>query len=556
VKNLITLLFLGLFLHSCGNADKRLDAGEIEDQKTVISEETPEEKPKESDYSIKLKTTSEKIQSALTKINSENALFEREALEEFYSSRNYSPAWTDADDLDSFYREVKNAEKEGLSFTDYHGEKLEELTAGKKSLQGTEAASLDIYLTDAFLAYARDLWTGKLDPRELHGLWGVSRKDQNFGQLLQDSVENNEIASILEGLKPSHEVYSQLKKSLQEYKKLKKNEPIREKISEGKLIKSGEKDKRLPLITKILRDLGQLTVSENFNDSIYSEELQAAIKEFQKAKGLQVDGIIGNSTIAELNVTHKQRYKQILANLERWRWYPRDLGDHYILINIPDFKLAVVRNGVTVKEHNIIVGTRARPTPVFTDTLQYIVINPEWHIPPTIKTQDVIPKASQDPSYLRSHNMRVIGRDGETIDPSTIDWSSKEVSSYNFVQNAGPSNPLGRVKIIYPNDFLIYLHDTPAQALFSQNQRAESSGCVRVENALDLSAYVLENQEEWNQQRIEETIATGKTVQVKIDQPIQVHHFYWTAWRAVGKPVFVNDLYDLDRKIYTRLQEN
>ena len=398
MKNLITLLFLGLFLHSCGNADKRLDAGEIEDQKTVISEETPEEKPKESDYSIKLKTTSEKIQSALTKINSENDLFEREALEEFYSSRNYSPAWTDADDLNSFYRELKNAEKEGLSFTDYHGEKLEELTAGKKSLQGTEAASLDIYLTDAFLAYARDLWTGKLDPRELHGLWGVSRKDQNFGQLLQDSVENNEIASILEGLKPSHEVYSQLKKSLQEYKKLKKNEPIREKISEGKLIKSGEKDKRLPLITKILRDLGQLTVSENFNDSIYSEELQAAIKEFQKAKGLQVDGIIGNSTIAELNVTHKQRYKQILANLERWRWYPRDLGDHYILINIPDFKLAVVRNGVTVKEHNIMVGTRARPTHVFTDTLQYIVINPEWYIPPTIKTQEVIPMATKNPS--------------------------------------------------------------------------------------------------------------------------------------------------------------
>ncbi len=469
----------------------------------------------------------------------------------FYADRNHAPAWSKPEVRTAFLDELQKVGSEGLFLKDYYSDELRELIENSANLKESEVAVLDILMTEAFFKYGHDLYYGKLNPEDLYEHWGVARQKKDLLQLLQESLENGNISEAIESLKPSHQVYRDLKVSLQEYAELKEKEESLTKIEEGDYIKSGQKDERLPAIAKRLQELG--LVSENITDSMYNEGLQEAVKKFQKEKGLQVDGIIGNSTIAELNMTADQRYNQILANLERWRWYPRDLGEHYILINIPQFKLAVVKDGDTVRTHNVIAGTRSRQTPVFTDTLQYVVINPTWTIPPTIKAKDIIPKVSRDPSYLSSKNMKVYSRDGTLLDPQKIDWSSPKAKSYTIVQRAGPSNPLGQVKIIYPNQYLIYLHDTPAQNLFSQNQRAESSGCVRVENAVDLSGYVLRDQEDWNEEKIRETIASGKTIQVKINRPIQVHHFYWTAWRAGGKTVFTEDVYRRDKEIYNRL---
>ena len=324
------------------------------------------------------------------------------------------------------------------------------------------------------------------------------------------------------------------------------------KIPEGELINPGDKDGRIPAIAKRLKTL-QVEVDTTALDSTYSEALVEAVKEFQQSKSIQTDGIIGNSTISELNKSPKDRYKQILANLERWRWYPRDLGEHYIIVNIPNFKLAVVKDGDTVRQHNVIAGAKERQTPIFSDTIDHLVINPTWTVPPTIKSQDVLPKMAADPSYLQRNNMALTGPNGEAVNPSSVNWNSEAAKSYTFTQRAGPSNPLGRVKIMYPNKYLIYLHDTPAKSLFSQTDRAESSGCVRVENALDLAAYVVENQSEWTRDKIEKIVGSGETTIVKVDRPIQVHHFYWTAWRAGGETVFTNDVYDLDEKIYSKL---
>src|SRR5690606_23786092 len=284
-----------------------------------------------------------------------------------------------------------------------------------------------------------------------------------------------------------------------------------------------------------------------------TEELEVAVKKFQEEKGLQADGKIGNSTLKELNLDNSDLYNKILVNLERWRWYPRDLGDHYIMVNVADFKLAVVKEGDTVRTHNVIAGSKERQTPVFTDTLEYIVINPQWNIPPTIQKEDIVPKASRNPSYLASNNISVTAPNGDALDPGSIDWTSSEVKNYRFSQSSGPSNPLGRVKIIYPNKYLIYLHDTPSKALFNRADRAESSGCVRVENAIDLAAYVVENQDSWDLEQIQKQIASGETKHVKIKRPIQVHHLYWTAWRGLEKTYFADDVYDLDKEVYEAL---
>ncbi|MHA6279738.1 L,D-transpeptidase family protein [Salinimicrobium sp. CAU 1759] len=490
-----------------------------------------------------------------TEISAKNDIFEGGSLEEIYSQREYRSLWRDGEVLHSFYNSLKAANDEGLDYRDYHGQEIDSLLS-RSDLDAGQAARLDLLLSDAFLTYANHLYYGKLDPEKLHEFWGISRQPKDIKELLIQGVENNEIPEILEDLKPKSQIYQGLKKSLAEYKELKNKQDTINKISKGEVIKPGDSDPRIPAIAQRLEQLKSFQPDTSITQNIYSEVLVEAIKEFQESKSIQTDGIIGNSTIDELNKGPQDIYNQILANLERWRWYPRDLGEHYILINIPHFRLAVVKDGDTVRKHNVIAGAKARPTPIFSDTVNHLVINPTWTVPPTIKSKDVIPKMAADRTYLSRNNMTVTGTNGERIDPSNVNWESSEAMSYSFTQRAGPSNPLGQVKIMYPNKYLIYLHDTPAKSLFSQSERAESSGCVRVENAIDLSAYIVENQSEWNKNKIEEVIRSGKTTTVNVDRPIQVHHFYWTAWRAGDKTVVINDVYDLDEQIYTKLTEN
>jgi murein L,D-transpeptidase YcbB/YkuD len=487
-----------------------------------------------------------------TEISSKNDIFEGGLLEEVYSGRDYKSLWRDGKTIHSLYNSLQEADEEGLNFKDYHGKEIDSLLS-TADLSSQQAARLDLLLSDAFLTYARHLYYGKLNPEELHEFWGISRKEKDFGKLLKEGVEQNEVTSILEDLKPSHPVYQGLKKSLADYKEQKTQETAINKISRGEIIEPGQTDPRIPAIAQRLQELGVFKADTSGVGQTYSEALVDAVRKFQQKKSIQTDGIIGDATIDELNKGPKEVYNQILANLERWRWYPRDLGEHYILINIPNFKLAVIKDGDTVRKHNVIAGAKERPTPIFSDTIDHLVINPTWTVPPTIKSQDVLPKMAANRSYLSNNNMTITTRSGERVDPSSVDWSSDEALNYNITQRAGPANPLGRVKIMYPNKYLIYLHDTPAKSLFSQTQRAESSGCVRVEDAVDLAGYVVENQDDWKKERIKEIIETGETTTVKVDRPIQVHHFYWTAWRAGNETVILNDVYDLDEQIYTKL---
>ena len=498
--------------------------------------------------------SSEEISGKLENMGSQ--LMNKEKLKDFYNNRSNSAVWSDGRLRRNFYKELKKSTEEGLSFQDYHGSELEGFMEDPGNLSAAEKATMEILLTDAFFEYGSHLYHGKLDPESMYEIWGVERKQKDLQKILQDAAENGNIADAITDLKPKHQVYSELKKALKEYEKLKEEESSIQKIPEGELIKPGEKDERIAAIAARLKKLNFLEEDYTSKENLYDEKLQDAVNKFQHKKGLQTDAILGNSTIRELNMSPEDRYLQILANLERWRWYPRDLGEHYILINIPAYELTVVKDGNTVREHKVIAGTKERPTPIFSDSLQYIVLNPEWNIPSTIKNEDVIPAASKNPDYLSSRNMSVLSPDGEAIDPSTINWSGDEVQSYRFVQESGPSNPLGRVKIIYPNDYAIYLHDTPSKNLFKQNERAESSGCVRVQNVLDLANYVLKDQEDWDMERINEVIASGETTQVPVKSPIRVHHFYWTAWRDNGNTVFTEDVYELDNEIYTALQEN
>ena len=539
------LVFFPVFTISCNNGSETNDGKE----ESFFSEMF------DSSSSADLEVTSEDIASRLQ--NYSEKLQKKQEITDFYSGRENTAAWNDGEVRTSFYNELEKAGEEGLDFSDYHGEELITLMENPAGLSAEEQATLEILLSDAFFEYGSHLLYGKLNPQHMNKHWGVKRKSKDLINVLKKALEDGDIESALADLKPNHQVYRDLKKALKEYEEIKSEPQVSiTKIEKGGLIKPGEQDERINAIAQRLKELELLDSDYSSRNNIYDDTLQEAVKKFQAKKTLETDAVLGNSTIGELNMTPEDRYNQILANLERWRWYPRDLGQHYILINIPAFELAVVKDGDTVRQHNVIAGAKERPTPIFSDTVQYIVINPTWTIPPTIKSKDVIPAASRDPSYLSSKNISVFTSGGERLNPSSVDWSGEEVRNYSFVQQSGPSNPLGRVKIIYPNKYLIYLHDTPAKSLFNRTERAESSGCVRVENAINLSAYVVKEQEGWDLEKIKETIESGKTIQVEIKNPIQVHHFYWTTWRDMGETVFIEDIYNLDSKIYTALQEN
>lgn len=499
------------------------------------------------DDNVKDPVSSEEV-SKLLNTFPQNQLHQYGSVREFYENRDFAPAWNEKSQRESLLEEIAQAEGEGLFPEDYHYPKIQNLIEKEES-----PGEVEVLLTDAFLQYAHDLYYGKTDPKKLNDIWGVERQHPNLPQQLQLALKKEQPQRLLEDLKPFHEVYSELKKALSHYRERMKDKEAQVKIPQGKALEPGKKDARVPVIAQRLKQLGMLEENYSSPDSIYDENLQKAIKAFQKEKGLATDEILGNSTIDQLNMDTESRYWQIMANLERWRWYPRDLGEHYILINIPNYKLSVVKNGEVKRTHNVIAGDPNHHTPIFSDSIQYIVINPEWNIPSSIRDNEIIPSILNNPGYLQSRNMYAVDSNGNRVDPGNVDWSGGEGQNYRIVQGSGASNSLGHLKIIYPNQYSIYLHDTPAKAIFDQNIRAESHGCVRVENVIELAAYILSNQD-WDEKKINEAIATGKTQKVKVTQPIRVHHFYWTAWREDGETVFINDIYGLDEAIYAALK--
>lgn len=240
-------------------------------------------------------------------------------------------------------------------------------------------------------------------------------------------------------------------------------------------------------------------------------------------------------------------FDRLRMNLERWRWAPRDLGDRYVLVNVPAYMLQVMDAGQPTLAMRVIVGQPETPTPLFSDEMTYIVFSPYWNIPEDILREETLPRVVNDPDFLRRNNMEVVGTSG-TIDPSSIDWSDPSVtSSLRFRQRPGPDNALGLVKFIFPNHFSVYLHDTPGDRLFFREKRTFSHGCIRIENPTGLAQYVLRDQPQWTEPRITAAMQAGREQSVKLTRPLPVHIGYWTAWvEPDGGVRFTDDPYGID----------
>jgi murein L,D-transpeptidase YcbB/YkuD len=286
----------------------------------------------------------------------------------------------------------------------------------------------------------------------------------------------------------------------------------------------------------------------------YDEPLVAAVRRFQALHGLHDDGIVDKRTLEELNVPVEERIDQIRVNLESGRWLLHDVGGTFVAVNVAGYRLYYVHDGAVEWETRVQVGKPYRRTPVFRSEISYLVFNPTWTVPPGILWEDIIPAQRRDPTAIERKGLRVFDDAGEEVPPAAVDWTTRSFP-YILRQDPGPTNALGRVKFMFPNPHFVYLHDTPSKDLFDEDDRAFSSGCIRVEGPMALAERLLAGQPGWSREEIDRIVAAGKTRTVTLQRPVPVLITYWTAWVASDGALYLHrDVYGRDERVLKGLR--
>lgn len=497
-----------------------------------------------------------------------------DVLPAFYRARDCRPAWIDdalsLSDAAAFLEALRLVSGDGLDPENYHLAALEFLVREIKPANGKKPrrvrpealADLEMLLTDAFLLCGSHLVHGQVNPETIQSEWFIKGRYEDLAAVLEKGLAAKDVPGALDSLRPSHAVYKGLKRAFGMYRDLAGAGGWPGFAPGPKLVK-GDRGERVKALRKMLAATGDLSGPARTDDpDLFDDVLERSVQAFQRRHGLEPDGAVGAETATALNVPAAERLTQIRANLERWRWITQDLGERYILVNVADFRVAVVEAGREVLSMPAIVGSVYRRTPDFSGRMSYLEINPSWTVPPKLAREDILPKLKKNPGYLKEKGIRIYRdwTDGAPeIDSAAVDWSQVKADalSYKFRQDPGPHNSLGRIKFVFPNKFDVYLHDTPERGLFSRASRDFSSGCIRVERPVDLAEYVLRGDPDWTREKILAAIEGSESRVVHLRDPVGVHLLYWTAWLADdGKVQFRKDIYLRDAALYRALEQH
>ena len=433
------------------------------------------------------------------------------------------------------------AETEGLNPADYLTPDLQ-LSAGGSD--PVAMAALETAFSAATLRYATHLYTGRVNPRSVDPNLDIEPKTLDAGALLVELAASKDPAKVLAKLEPTHPEFLALKAALAKFSDTTAKRPT--PIPPGALLKAGMSDERIPLIRERLGLVADASL-------VYDDNVVQAVKQFQQGLGLEPDGVAGPATVAALNGGNSATPEQIIANMERWRWMPRDLGAFHVLVNIPEFRLSINRNGAETYSTRVVVGTVKNQTPVFSDNIRHIVVNPYWNVPNSIVKGEIAPKTWRNPGYIDSQNMDLI-YNGDVVSPWQVNWAAVgNTFPFKVRQRPGPSNALGQIKFLFPNKHDVYLHDTPSKGLFSRSQRALSHGCVRVENPMEFADALTANETKINRASLEAMFGAIERW-VNPEQQIPVHLSYFTLRpQADGNLQGFGDIYGHDAKLIQAL---
>ena len=463
----------------------------------------------------------------------------RQLVRNFYNQRNYQFAWFDSTGVAEQALHFWNLQANYLEYSRDSSIYNPYLQAWADSIQANGMAAVpdsarqrvEWQLTLQFFRYAAKAYMGdqRLNARDLS--WFIPRKRVDILSMLDTLVK--EKGKDINRYEPVNRQYALLRDQLKKYYEIQRFSswtPL--DITAKKLVK-GDTGKAIIQLKNKLFLLGDLPVADSGN--IFDESLELAIKRFQSRYGLKEDGVVGGSTLRELSQPLDYRIRQILVNMERIRWVPREPESDYILVNIPEFKLHVYENGQYAHNMNVVVGTATNNTVIFTGNLKYVVFSPYWNVPPGILKKEVLPAIAKDPSYLRRNNMEQYGN-GQVR------------------QKPGPQNSLGLVKFLFPNNFSIYLHDTPSKNLFKQDKRAFSHGCIRIAEPVWMATWLLRSDSSWTDAAIAKAMNAGKERFVTLKEEVPVFIGYFTAWvDREGRLNFRDDIYGHDKKMMSKM---
>jgi murein L,D-transpeptidase YcbB/YkuD len=406
-------------------------------------------------------------------------------------------------------------------------------------------------LSRAFLARTNRLVEGRRPAARARENWDFRDQAPDVVQVLHHAEELG-VRQTLSELAESHEPYTFLRQALNEYRSIQRAGGW-PGIPEGHPLEPGDRSARVLALRRRLSvsgDLGTRSESE-----VYDGEVEQAVRRFQERHGLHPDGRVGTRTLEALNVPVEERVQKLEINLERRRWLPASLEDEFVWINIPEFRLRVFRKGQVVLQMPVVVGTVSTPTPSFRDEIDHAILNPYWNVPETIALNEIVPRAATDPGYLERGSYEVLDASGELVPSGPVHAVDVEKGRYRIRRKPGPANDLGRIKFMLPNQYEVYLHDTPSRQLFERDTRAFSHGCIRLGRPMELAGYLFPDR--FRNGEFDQEIEEGTERVVPLEKPVPVYIVYFTAWGSKdGVVQFRDDIYGRDEELWSELRED
>ena len=477
----------------------------------------------------------------------------------FYAPASYAPAWIEggrpsASAL-SMVQVFRDVWKRGLEPEDYDASRWD---ARLQALKGPNAdpARFDVALTVCAMRLVSDLRIGRINPQHFQFGLSVEAKKYDLPRFLRDRLMTAaDVSAVLDGVEPAFGGYRRSEAALVRYTEMARGAAPEALPVPAKAVKPGEAYAGAAPLRRRLALVGDLPADAPApaDPALYDAALAEAVKRFQRRHGLDDDGRLGAGTVKQLNVPAADRVRQLQLALERWRWLPAEFSAAPIVVNIPDFRLrAADAKGNVAMEMRVVVGKAApTQTPVFSRDMTYVVFRPYWNVPPSIRGGEIVPAITRDRNYVANKRYEVTTPDGKVVTDGPISddvLAQLKAGRLAVRQKPGPANALGLVKLIFPNEFNVYLHSTPSQALFAKSRRDFSHGCIRVEKPAELAAWVLRNNPDWTLERVREAMQAGPDdVTVKLDRPVPVFIVYATALAYEnGEVHFYDDIYGHD----------
>jgi len=488
----------------------------------------------------------------------------KSTLEEFYEPAGYAPAWiqgtTPSPQALAMIDTFRSAWKKGLEPEDYDASRWD---GRLHSLESSSSAvdAFDLALTVSAMRYVSDLRIGRIHPQHFNFGLTVEQKKYDLARFLRDQLlPASDIAGVLDEIEPPFATYRRTEQALVKYIQLAREDDGEKLPTPPKPVDPGQTYSGVPRLVRLLTLVGDLPPGTQPHDSqIYDATLAEGVKRFQRRHGLDQDGRLGPATIKQLNVPLSDRVRQLQLTLERWRWLPAEFSAPPIIVNIPDFRLrALDENNKVALEMRVVVGkAMTTETPVFARDMTFLVLRPYWNVPPGILRRSTLPAIKRDRNYVARQNFEITTLAGKVVTSGNVSdevLAQLQAGKLAIRQKPGPNNSLGLVKLMFPNEYAVYLHSTPATELFLKSRRDFSAGCIRVEKPAELTAWVLRNNPGWTLERVRQAMQSGKdNVTVTLARPVPVFIVYGTAIAYENEVHFYDDIYGHDRKLAAAL---